>query len=95
MSSITNDLLKEHVLLVFEKLGVVLRAIDIATCHRLGKTNRVIVKPLNRKDSQYVLEKKYKLRNIALFNHDECENSNSRKIFINQSLCPYYKNIVC
>ena len=54
--------------------------------------NRVIVKLLNRKDFQYILEKKYKLRNIALYNH-ESENSNSRKIFINQSLCPYYGKV--
>ena len=81
--SITNDLLEEHVFLVFEKLGVVLATIDIVACHRLGKTNRVIVKLLNRKDSQYILEKKYKLKNIALYNHDESENSKSRTIFIN------------
>ena len=78
--SITNDLLEEHVFLVFEKLSVVLETIDIVTCHRLGKTNRVIVKLLNRKDSQYILEKKYKLKNIALYNHDESENSKSRTI---------------
>ena len=60
---------------------------------RLGKTNRVIVKLLNRKDSQYLFEKKYKLRNIALYNHDESENSNSKKILINQSLCPYYRKL--
>ena len=30
-------------------------------------------------DSQYTLEKKYKLRNIALYNHDESENSNLGK----------------
>ena len=92
-SSITNNLLEEHVLLIFEKFDVVLEAMDIVACHRLGKTNRVIVKLLNRKDSQYILEKKYKLRNIALYNHDESENSNSRKIFINQSLCPYYRKL--
>ena len=85
-SSITNDLLEEHVLLIFEKVGVVLETMDIVACHRLGKTNRVIVKLLNCKDSQYILEKKHKLRNIALYNNDESENSNSRKIFINQSL---------
>ena len=66
---------------------------DIVACHRLGKTNRVIVKLLNRKDSQYILEKKYKLRNIALYNHDESENSNSRKVFINQSLCLYCRKL--
>ena len=85
-SSITNDLLEEHVLLIFEKVGVVLETMDIVACYRLGKTNRVIVKLLNCNDSQYILEKKHKLRNIALYNNDESENSNSRKIFINQSL---------
>ena len=92
-SAITNDLLKEYVFLIFEKLDVVLEVMDIVACKRLGKTNRVIVKLLNCKDSQYNLEKKYKLRNIALYNHDESENSNSRKIFINQSFCLYYRKL--
>ena len=89
LSSITNDLLEEYILLIFEKLDV-LGVMDIVACHGLGETNRVIVKLLNHKDSQYILEKKYKLRNIMLHNHNESENSNSRKIFINQSLCPYW-----
>ena len=92
-SSITNDLLEEHVLLIFEKLDVVLEAMDIVACHRLGKTNRVIIKLLNCKDSQYILEKKYKLRNIALYNDNESEKSSNRKIFINQRLCPYYRKL--
>ena len=57
-SSITNDLLDEDVLLIFEKLDVVLEAIGIVACHRLGKTNKVIVKFLSRRDSKYILEKK-------------------------------------
>ena len=32
-SSITNDLLEEHVLLIFEKLGVVLETMNIVACH--------------------------------------------------------------
>ena len=61
----------------------------------LGKTNRVIVKLLNCMDSQYILEKKHKLRNIALLHYiiTMRGNSNSRKIFINQSLCPYYRRL--
>ena len=66
---------------------------DVVACHSLGKTNRVIVELLNPKDSQYILEKKYKLRYIALYNHDDSENSNSRKIFINQGLCLYYREL--
>ena len=48
LGSITNDLLEEHVLLVFEELDIVLEVIDIVACHRLAKINRVIVKLLNR-----------------------------------------------
>ena len=41
-NSITNDLLEEHVILIFEKIGVVIEAMDIVACHRLGETGRVI-----------------------------------------------------
>ena len=88
-----NDLLEEHILLIFEKLGVALETMDIVACHRLGKTNRVMVKLLNCKDSQYILEKKYKLKNTALYNHDESKSSNSMKIVINECLCPYYRKL--
>ena len=82
-SSITNDLLEEHVLLIFEKLHVALEEMDIVACHRLVKKNRIIVKILNRKYSQCILEEKYKLRNVVLYDHDKSDNSNrSRRIFI-------------
>ena len=90
-SSITNDLLKEYVLLILEKLGGVSETMDIAACHRLGKTNRVIITLLNRKDFKYILEKKHQFRNIALYNDDGSKNSNSRKIFINHNFCQYYR----
>ena len=70
-----------------------LEAVDIGACHRLGKTNRVIVKLLNCKDSQYISENKEKLRNIAFDNHNESDNSSSRKIFINQSIYPHYRKV--
>ena len=91
LSSITNDLLEEHVILIFEKLGVVMEAMDIVACHRLGKTGRVIVKLLNRKDDQNVLEEKHKLRSINLHDDDNTDINNKRKIFINQSFCLYYR----
>ena len=91
LSSITNVLLEEYVLLIFEELGIVLGATDIVVCHRLEKTNWVFVKLLNQKDSQYILEEKYKLMNIVLFDYEESKTrKRSRKIFINQSLCLYY-----
>ena len=56
-SSITNGLLGEHVILIFEKLAVVMEAMYIVACHRLGETGRVIFKLLNRKDVQNVLKR--------------------------------------
>ena len=79
-SSITNDLLEDYVILILEKLGVVVEAMDIVACH-LVKTGRVIVKLLNGKDAQNVLEEKHKLRSISLYD-DDVIDSNKRKIFI-------------
>ena len=87
-NSITNDLLEEHVYLIFEKLGVVMEPMDIVACHRQRETGRVIVKLLNRKDAQNVLKEKHKLRSINLYD-DNTDTNNKRKIFINQSLCPW------
>ena len=64
----------------------------IVACHRLGETGRVIIKLLNRKDAQNVLKEKHKLRSINLFD-DNTDTNNRRKIFINQSLCPYYRKL--
>ena len=82
-NSITNDLLEEHVILIFEKLGVAMEPMDIVACHRLGETGRVIIKLLNRNDAQNVLKEKHKLRSIY---DDHTDTNNKRKIFINQSL---------
>ena len=65
---------------------------DIVACHRLGKIGRIIVKLLNRKDAQNILEEKHKLRSINLYD-DNTDNNNKRKIFINQSLFPYYRKL--
>ena len=65
---------------------------DIAACHRLGETGRVIVKLLNRKDVQNILKEKHKLRSINLY-YSNTDTNSKRKIFINQSLCPCYRKL--
>ena len=51
---------------------------------------------MNQKDTQIILEEKYKLRNTVLYDFNENENNNkSKEIFINQSLCPYYGKLYC
>ena len=88
-NSIANNLLEEHVILIFEKLGVVIEATDKVVCHRLGDTSGVIVKLLNRKDGQNVFEEKHKFRSINLYD-DNTDINNKRIIFINQSFCSNY-----
>ena len=63
-SSITNDLLKEHVNFREGRIGNGGNGRNIVACYRLGETGRVIVKLLNRKDAQNVLEENQKLRSI-------------------------------
>ena len=92
-NSITNNLLEEHNILIFKKLGVVMEPMDIIACHRLGETGRVIVKLLNRKDAQNVLKEKHKSRSINIYD-DNTDTNNKRKIFINQSLWPNYRNFM-
>ena len=82
--------LKEHVILIFQKLGVVMEPMEIVACHRLGETGKVIVKLLKRKDTQNVLKEKHKLRSIDLYD-DNTDTNNKRKIFITQNLCQYFK----
>ena len=66
--------------------------VDIVACLRLGETGRVNVKLLNRNDAQNVLKEQRKLRSINLYD-DNTDTNNKRKIFINQSLCPYYRKL--
>ena len=61
-------------------------------CHRLGETGRAIVKLLNRKDAQNVWKEKHKLTSVNLYD-DNTDTNNKRKIFSNQSLCPYCRKL--
>ena len=91
-NSIINDLLEEHGILIFENLGVVIETMEIVACQRLGETGRVIVKLVNRKEAQNISDEKRKLRSINLYDHNT-DTNNKWKIFINQSLFPYYRKL--
>ena len=86
--SITNNLLEEHVILISEKLGVVMKTMEIVACRQLGKTGMVIVKLLNRKHTQNVMEEKTKLRGINIYDDDITGSNNKRK-----NLCAYYSRL--
>ena len=61
------------------------------TCHRLkgnGSKGRVILKLSKRKDAEKIKLNKKKLKNI---DHKKIGFSSGTKVFINESLCGYYK----
>ena len=61
---------------------------DLDACHWLMDEGRVIVKFCQRKGCEKVLKAKNDLRKLDTTNLDLPEGS---KIFINQSLCSYYR----
>ena len=81
-----------------DKIQGVLRGIDaevdtenIESCHRLkgkGSKGRVILKLSKRKDAEKIKLNKKKLKNI---DHKKIGLSSGMKVFINESLCGYYK----
>ena len=81
-----------------DKIQGVLRGIDaevdtenIESCHRLkgkGSKGRVILKLSKRKDAEKIKLNKKKLKNI---DHRKIGLSSGTKVFINESLCGYYK----
>ena len=57
-----------------------MQALDIVACHRLGENCRIIVKLLNKKNAQNVLGEKHKLRSINLYDDNNIDTNNRRKI---------------
>ena len=81
--------LETKVLSIFQKIGCTIDPSFIDDCHRLGKNNdRVIVKFTCRKDCKQILKVKKDLRNLDM---EDLDLPRGTKIYINQSLCPYYR----
>ena len=85
--------LERPVLNVFDKKDAPVELQNIEACHRLksddnGRSNKVIVKFSKRKDMVRVMNKKKSLKNANL---DGTGLPPSTSLFINPSLCSYYK----
>ena len=75
---------------VFKKIRVDVSVDNIEACHPLksDNKNKIIVKFSERKDCQAVLENKKKLKNLS---NEELGVETNSKVFVNESLCKYYK----
>ena len=73
---------------IFRSLDCNVNKEDLDACHWLKDKERVIVKFCRRKDCEKVSKAKNDLRKLNTTNLDLPEGS---KIFVNQSLCSYYR----
>ena len=85
--------LERTILNVFDKIGAPVDPQNIEACDRLksddnGRSNKVIFKFSKNKDMVWVMNKKKSLKNANL---DGTGLSPSTSLFINSSLCSYYK----
>ena len=88
-ASVSHDTLENTVLNIFDKMGCQIQKENIEDCHRISKHNdRTIIKFARRKDCQQVLSVKRDLKKLSL---EDIGLPEEAKIFINQSLCPYYR----
>ena len=87
--SVSDSHLEEKALKIFEKVGCPIEGNIIEACHRISKRNeKVIVKFSRRKDCQNVLNAKKELRKLDM---KEIGFPEDNPIFVNQSLCTYYR----
>ena len=76
---------------VLQHIGVGITGEGIEACHRLNKqSDRTIVKFSRRKDCEHVMRKKSELRKLK---PSELDLPNGTKLYINESLCPYYRGL--
>ena len=86
---VSGEVLEEKVLKVFGKLGCDTSPNCIETCYCVVRTtDTVIVKFSKRKDCQHVWSVKKDLMKLTM---EDFELPGNNKLFINRSLCPYYK----
>ena len=88
--SVRENVLEQKVCDVFQEIGVDICDRDIQACHRLKDKDRIIVKFTNRKDCLRILRVKRQLKGLYPAVVDLPEGT---KIFVNESLCPYYRGI--
>ena len=89
--SISNNNLEETVLKIFSEIGVTVNSRDVEACYRLNQAanpKAVIIELSKKKDVTRVMSNKKKLKSMKPQN---ISLPSGCKIYINESLCKYYK----
>ena len=91
-SSNEDSALQDPVLKLFSKVDVLIDPSNVEDCHRLKSSNnapqKFIIKLSKRKDVYHVLKAKSSFKNADVTKNGIPPNTT---IFVNQSLCSYYK----
>ena len=88
-SEVDTDVLEEKLLNIFGKLGCDIPLERIDACHRISKKSSTVnVKFIKRKDCQQFSSVKKDLHKIKM---EDINLPGQNKLFIDGSLCPYYK----
>ena len=82
--------LEHTVCKVFNSIGFDIEEDRIEACHRLTKSDGTIVKFSRRKDCQHLMRIKKGLKDLNPTNLSFPEGT---KIYVNDSLCPYYRGL--
>ena len=88
-SNVSHQNLENKVIEVFSKVGCNITNENIEACHHINQnSDRTIVKLSRRKCCLQMLLVKKDLQKLDM---EELDLPAGTKIFVNQSLCPYYK----
>ena len=88
--SVRHNALEQKVYNVFQDISVDICDRDIQACPRLKDKEQTTVKFTNRKDCLRILRSKRQLKG---FDSAAVDLPEGTKIFVNESLCPYYRQI--
>ena len=89
-NTIKQDELENKVLTIFKKVGCDIKNENIEACHRVRRKNNLIIKFSKRKDCQQVYSVK---KDLGKLDMKEVDLPEGTQVYINQSLCPYYKSL--
>ena len=89
-NNIKQDGLEDKVLTIFKKVGCDIKSENIEACHRVGRQNNIIIKFSRRKDCQQIYSVK---KDLSKLDMKEVDLPEGTQIYVNQSLCPYYKSL--
>lgn len=90
-SDLNGEELENAVVNTFEIAGINIGKRNFHAVHRLADKRTVIAKLTNRRDAIDILRRKKKLRTLS---DEEKRKLNCQKVYINESLCPKYRQLL-